>query len=152
MLDSSAPVVRVRVTVALRHPDGRLCFVRHLKEGRRYWLLPGGGQDAFEPLEETARRELREELCITVSKLKFLGLRETMNREAGRHIQFPIFEAVHPDLSTLGKGEDPRVEGVDFFTADELAGRQMFPNMGEDILKIARGERIEPFRTLEWVP
>jgi len=152
MLEPSIPFVRVRVTVVLRHSDGRLCFVRHLKAGRRYWLLPGGGQDAFESLEDAARRELREELCISASELKFIGLRETMSSAAGRHIQFPIFEAVRPDLSTLEPGVDARVEGIDFFTAEELATRPIFPNMRDDILLLARGEQIAPFRTLEWIP
>lgn len=152
MLEPSIPFVRIRVTVVLRHPDGRLCFVRHLKDGRRYWLLPGGGQDAFESLEDAARRELHEELRITASELKFIGLRETMSSAAGRHIQFPIFEAVSPDLSTLAPGEDPRVEGIDFFTAEQLINRPLFPDMGDEILKLARGEQIAPFRTLEWIP
>ncbi|HOY67408.1 MAG TPA: NUDIX domain-containing protein [Candidatus Ozemobacteraceae bacterium] len=152
MLEPSVPFVRVRVTVVLRHADGRLCFVRHLKQGRRYWLLPGGGQQPFEPLEEAARREIHEELRISVSGLNFLAMRETMSSAAGRHIQFPIFEAVGPDFSTLEPGEDPRVEGIDFFTAEELANRPIFPNMEDDILRLARGERIAPFRTLEWVP
>ena len=38
------------------------------------WDIPGGGTEADEPLETTARRELREETGLSVGRLRLLGV------------------------------------------------------------------------------
>jgi ADP-ribose pyrophosphatase YjhB (NUDIX family) len=144
--------IRVRVTVLLKREDGRICFVRHNKNGRRYWLLPGGGQDPLESAETAAARELEEELRIRAAGFRLLFVRESMNADNGRHIQFLVFEGLKPDFSTLATGIDERVEGFDFFDADELADKEIFPAMKEDIIRFARGQSPELFKTLEWIP
>lgn len=144
--------IRIRVTVLLKREDGKICFVRHLKNGRRYWLLPGGGQDLLESAEAAAARELQEELRIRAAGFKLLFVRESMNHEAARHIQFLVFEGLNPDFSTLETGEDERVEGFDFFGPEEIAQREIFPAMKDDIITYARGQVPEMFKTLEWIP
>ncbi len=144
--------VRIRVTVLLRREDGKICFARHCKDGKRYWLLPGGGQDLLESASETASRELAEELCIKAEEFRLVFVRESMDKSSKRHIQFLVFEGLQPDFSTLDTGQDERVEGFDFFGPEEIARVPIYPSMGEDIIKFARGEKIELFKTLEWIP
>ncbi len=144
--------IRIRVTVLLKREDGRICFVRHLKNGRRYWLLPGGGQDLLESATAAAARELKEELRIKVKSFRLLFVRESMNTSTGRHIQFLVFEGIEPDFSTLDVGEDERVEGFYFFGAEEIADKEIFPAMKEDIISFTRGQKPELFKTLEWIP
>jgi len=151
-LDNQNCIIRIRVTVILRRKDGQICFVRHLKDGKRYWLLPGGGQDAFETSLQAASRELKEELGLEISDFKLLFVRESMNKALGRHIQFLVFEGLNPDFEKLQPGTDPRVEGYDFMGPEEIARASIYPSMREDILKVARGETPELFMTLDWIP
>ena len=144
--------IRIRVTVLLEREDGKICFVRHLKNGRRYWLLPGGGQRAFETAKEAVNRELMEELKIKVEDIELLFVRESMNTEIERHIQFLVFKGINPDFSTLAKGTDPRVEGFDFFDDKEMAKLPIFPSMKEDIIRTIKGLEPEKFKSLEWIP
>lgn len=151
-LDNHNCIIRIRVTVLLKREDGKICFVRHLKNGRRYWLLPGGGQDAFETAMQAASRELKEELGLDVRNFKLLFVRESMSNELGRHIQFLVFEGLNPDFEQLKQSTDPRVEGYDFLGPEEIVTATIYPSMREDILTVARGEIPEMFKTLEWIP
>jgi len=54
---------RVRVSLLLRW-HGRVLLCRQEKPGKEYWLLPGGGVEAGETLEEALHRELGEELGL----------------------------------------------------------------------------------------
>lgn len=145
--------VRVRVTVIMqRAEDGKICFARHRKNDRTYWLLPGGGQSGLETATEAAARELEEELKLRAEFFELAFVRETMNKKLRRHIQFLVFKAVNPDFSTLAPGDDPRVEGYDFFGADEIADVPIYPAMKKDIIDYARGLTPQLFQTLDWIP
>lgn len=149
---NKSPEIRIRITVLLRREDGKICFVRHNKNGKIYWLLPGGGQDAMETALDAARRELHEELRIAVEGFKFVFARESMDPTSNRHIQFLVFEGTNPDFSTLAVGDDKRVVGFDFFNSDEIMTNPIYPAMKEDIVRFAENREIEPFKTLEWIP
>ena len=47
-----------------------------------YYVVPGGGVQEGESLEENLRRELQEELSVNVSILKYLGMDEESNSVA----------------------------------------------------------------------
>lgn len=143
--------IRIRISVLLKCDDGRICFVRHLKNGRRYWLLPGGGQEPGESAYQAAARELAEELKIGAADFRLLFVRESINKDTGRHIQFMVFVGLDPDFSTLATGSDPRVEGFDFFGPEEIEKITIYPDMKQDLLDYARGKTPELFRTLDWI-
>lgn len=54
-------------------------YRRKIKEGRvcEYFSIPGGGVEAGETLEDTVKRELKEELGVDINLLEFLGSLET---------------------------------------------------------------------------
>ncbi len=53
--------------------DGRVLLVKH-SYGRLNWELPGGDAEENESLEETARREVREETGLRVAAERLSGL------------------------------------------------------------------------------
>jgi 8-oxo-dGTP diphosphatase len=59
------PRVSVRIALIIRTGD-RILLARHEKEGRSYWVFPGGRLEYGETLEECGRRELLEEAGIDV--------------------------------------------------------------------------------------
>ena len=81
--------------------QGRVLLCRQEKPGKEYWLLPGGGVEAGETLEESLHRELGEELGLwdTIQLEGPIAVAESIapNFQAGdRHIVHVIFGA---DLS-----------------------------------------------------
>lgn len=50
-------------------------FRRRIKDGvtTEYYVIPGGGQDDGESLEETVKRELKEEMNVNIKILGYLG-------------------------------------------------------------------------------
>ena len=52
--------------------SNQVLLVRHTY-GRRYWTLPGGGTKSGETLEETVKREIQEEVGLTVAEPRKVG-------------------------------------------------------------------------------
>ena len=51
----------------------RVLLVKH-SYGERNWELPGGGGEARESVEETARREAREEVGLELGEVRLTGV------------------------------------------------------------------------------
>lgn len=62
------------VACTLVEDRGRVLLLRRAMEPMKgKWVLPGGYVDRGEPLEEAAKREVREECSLTLGALEFLG-------------------------------------------------------------------------------
>jgi 8-oxo-dGTP diphosphatase len=74
----SAP--RLGSAVIVRLEDGRILLGRRDKEPNRgKWILPGGGVQLFESIEEAARREIREETGLEIEVEGRAGVFELIN-------------------------------------------------------------------------
>jgi 8-oxo-dGTP diphosphatase len=125
---------RVRVSALIRWQN-RVLLCRQEKPGKEYWLLPGGGVEGGETLDEALRRELGEELGLW-EDVMFEGpiaVAESIApdwRPGDRHVVHVVFGA---DLSrhTLEDIEthDAAVRGLRLFSLDELAEVVLHPPM-----------------------
>jgi 8-oxo-dGTP pyrophosphatase MutT (NUDIX family) len=66
------PIIMVGATVLITDPEGRLLLMRRLDNG--CWGVPGGALEPGESLEQTARRETREETGLEIGKMSLFGV------------------------------------------------------------------------------
>jgi 8-oxo-dGTP pyrophosphatase MutT (NUDIX family) len=66
MTQSSSKPKRQRVAVIIIHQQKILLLYRY-KNGRTYYVIPGGGIEPDESLEQTALREIKEETNLDIS-------------------------------------------------------------------------------------
>ncbi|WP_413374203.1 NUDIX hydrolase [Paenibacillus taichungensis] len=67
----NAPVILVRPSILILNKSGEILLVRHVDNT---WGVPGGFMELGESVEESARREVKEEIGIQIKKLVLYGV------------------------------------------------------------------------------
>jgi len=123
---------RIRVAVLIRTGDNVL-LVKHCKYGASYWLLPGGGLEFGETIEECARRELLEETGLEVTMGDLLFVSESIPPDLHRHVVNLYYEGeVRGGELTLG--DDDVLAGVEYVPIDTLPTLDLRPPVTREIL------------------
>ncbi len=79
---------------AILNTDGKLLLIQRLKQPEAgAWGLPGGKIDFGERAEDTARREILEELGIEIELTGLACIAETIDAGDGRHWVAPVYSA-----------------------------------------------------------
>lgn len=127
---SAEPRIRVAAIIV---QDNALLLVRHVKAGRSYWLLPGGGLEYGESLKEGLRRELREETNLTIRVGDLVIANDSINPDGSRHVLNLCFtaEIVSGDLQC---GDDHRLEEVRFVSLAAVPDLTFYPDVRDVLL------------------
>ena len=122
---------RARVLV-VRH--GRAALIERFRQGRRYWVLPGGGVEDGETIAGAALREAAEELgvAVTLGQLRLLVHVRQQDGSWQRHWCFDastdsdeIAVVAGPEID--GPPEDGTYQAV-WMRLAEIAGREVWPS------------------------
>lgn len=132
MSEHSRTHPRVRVAAVVVRGD-RLLLVRQRKGENTYWLLPGGGLDYGESIEQCARREVHEETGLEIEVKKFLYMSEAIAPDQSRHI-LNVYVLGTALGGTLTTPDEPNIEEVAFVPFADLKGLVMFPAIAESLV------------------
>jgi 8-oxo-dGTP diphosphatase len=131
----SAPgQIRVRVgAVIIRH--GEILLVRHEKDGRSYWLLPGGGVEYGETMAQALERELMEECGLKVRCGALLFVAESLPPDKHRQVLNMSFlaELIEGEAHLAEKGSE-RLKGVEWVKKGAVASLSFFPDFRDSLL------------------
>jgi ADP-ribose pyrophosphatase YjhB (NUDIX family) len=133
---------RIRVSGLILSGDG-LLLIRHEKDGRPYWLLPGGGVEPGETLERALFRELQEECGLDdVTVVGPAALVESIAPHSmpdGKHVVHLVFHvAVPPGALAMVSSSDATVRNHRIVRRRELPDVDLRPPIQRFL------ERFEP--------
>lgn len=129
-----APVPRVRVAAIIVR-EGGVLLVRHEKDGRSYWMLPGGGVDYGESLHAALARELLEETGVNILPGPLVLVNDSIAPDGGRHVINLCFRAEIAG-GTVRKGSDTRVAEALFVPLTDLPALDFRPPFADKVLEI----------------
>ena len=126
------PAPRIRVSVVVRDEADRVLLVEHDKDGRRHWLLPGGGVEHGETLVNAAAREVGEETGLRVAVGRLVVVSEVIE-PGGRHLLDLVFLG-DLDGGEMRDGLDAAVVGVQWHDPETLPVLPLHPPIGTQLL------------------
>jgi ADP-ribose pyrophosphatase YjhB (NUDIX family) len=135
MIDPTASP-RVRVAAIVLRGD-EILLVRHEKDGKVYYLLPGGGVDFGESLSDALAREVREETGLEVRPAEVVWLSDSIPPDRHRHIVNIWFLAEEVG-GTLNCVPDHRVISAEFHSLDSLNTLEFYPPLGPELVTLCR--------------
>lgn len=140
--------IRVRVALLIVR-DGEILLVRHEKRGKSYWLLPGGGVEYGETLQQAACREAREETGFEVRVGDLALIWETLAPDGSRHGLNMCFQATI-EGGCLQTEQDERLREAVFLPLQRMATLAMHPPLDEPIRALVGGARGPLFLGPRW--
>jgi len=120
--------------------DNKVLLMHQIVKGEDFYTLPGGSWEEGEKLEETCKREIKEEFNIDVKVGKLLFLLDTTTRIAF----YFLCEYVQGDIKLGGPEKDRMHEGeqyyVEWVELNQIPSLNMIPKVAKDgLLKVLKG-------------
>lgn len=87
-------IIRVGCGAFITDGKGRLLLVKRRRDPEAdHWGLPGGKVDFLEPVPDTIRREIAEELGVEIELTGLLCVVDQIDADAGSHWVNPVHRA-----------------------------------------------------------
>ena len=147
---------RIRVSAILSW-GGRILLCRHEKNGRAYWLLPGGGVNSGESLVRALHRELSEEVGLNdeipvEGPVAIVDSIAPVHSVAAKHVVHIIFSGDLEGRSLEAvTSQDAAVRGHRLFDAGELDEIVLHPPIQRFLARWRPGDPVVYLGPL-WVP
>jgi ADP-ribose pyrophosphatase YjhB (NUDIX family) len=127
--------IRVRVAGILLNGKNELLLVNHQKNGKSYWLLPGGGVEFGESFHEALKREFMEELSMEIGAVGELFLvHDTVYPDKKRHIVNLYFTVKAVKNHVLKVNPDGVLAGAKFVSIKDFKKLLFYPDIKGDII------------------
>lgn len=112
---------------------GQILLARHEKDGRSYWVLPGGGVDYGETVAEALVREIREEANLDIRLGELVMLNDSIPPDHHRHILNLYFLADIVGGELRAGQNDKRLRGVEFVNVEDIPNISLYPDIRQPL-------------------
>ena len=124
--------VRIRVAGILIKND-RILLVRHEKGGKSYHLLPGGGVEFGETIEQALIREFKEETGIDITVGKLVLVHDSLPKDLHRQV-LNLYFVVTAGKLAIKVTPDGILKDADFYLLDDFSKMTIKPDVKNEIL------------------
>ncbi|MBN2754016.1 MAG: NUDIX hydrolase [Candidatus Goldbacteria bacterium] len=127
--------IRIRVAGICLDKKNRLLLVNHQKNGKSYWLLPGGGVEYGETLHEALKREFMEEMSLNIKKAgELLFVNDSIYPGGKRHVINMYFKVRVSGV--LKPNPDHILKNAVYMEKSEFKKILFYPDIKNDIMRM----------------
>lgn len=138
--------IRIRVAGILAR-DGQILLVRHEKNGKSYFLIPGGGMEYGETAEEALIREFQEEVGLPIQVGKLVLVHDSIPENKHRQVLNLYFLVTAPKME-IKVTPDAVLKDAKFHDLSEFSALTVNPDAKREILEGIAGNWKEGCRYL----
>jgi ADP-ribose pyrophosphatase YjhB (NUDIX family) len=124
--------IRIRVAGILLKED-QILLVRHEKNGKSYFLLPGGGVEYGETVEQALIREFQEEVGLDIQVGALVLVHDSIPPDGHRQVLNLYFQ-VTAARTELKVTPDGVLRDAAFYTLSQFAQMTVNPDVKTEIL------------------
>ncbi len=129
-------------TVVFFCHDGKGRFLmgkrsKNARDEQGKWDIGGGGVELHDTVENTLKKEIKEEYCTDVLGFEMLGFRDVHrvhNGEPTHWIALDFKVLVNPDMVKIG--EPHKLDSLEWFALDSMPGMEEFHSQWPEFLKL----------------
>ncbi len=124
----------ITIVYACHDGDGNFLFNKRgikCRDEHGAWDIGGGGLEFGDTVENTLKKEIKEEYCTDVLGYEFLGYRDVHRENDGKPTHWVALDfKVLVDKDKVGNGEPHKFDAVDWFRLNSLPSKthSQFPN------------------------
>ncbi|MFH0975485.1 MAG: NUDIX hydrolase [Spirochaetota bacterium] len=141
--------IRIRVAAVIIE-NSEILLIAHRKEDSVYWMLPGGGVNPGESLEEALIREIKEELNIIVKVNDIALVYDSISPDLKKHIENICFFCAH-STGTYVLSNENRLHDFGFFNIQKLKNLQIVPPVKTELENILLGLNNTIYKGKKWL-
>ena len=148
ILRNDRPRVRVAGIVI---QENSILLIQHIKNEKKYWLVPGGGVDWGESLEDALIREYKEETNLDIEVKEFLFFSEAISPDKNKHvINLYFLVKIKNNSEIMEIGNETNLSDLRYVSEEEIQNIKLYPNIKEQLIKILNNEKMPPYLGLYW--
>ncbi len=129
--------IRIRVAGILTNSKNEILLVNHQKHGKSYWLLPGGGVEHGETLDQALKREFEEELSMKNLKVgELLLANDSIYPDGSRHVINLYFAVKSKKSANFILMPDHVLKGAAFYSVNNFRKLLFYPDVKNAIISL----------------